>query len=89
MARLVNIFAHRLQVQERMTDQIADAFARHVKPKAVGVLIRARHGCMSSRGVRIHGTVTTTCALRGELKRSEALRAEFLGLCRDAEKTRL
>lgn len=85
LARLVDVFARRLQVQERMTVQIADALMEHVQPKGVAVLIRASHGCMAARGVKIHGSETTTSALRGVLKESAA-RAEFLTLCQMAEK---
>jgi GTP cyclohydrolase IA len=83
--RLVEAFARRLQVQERMTAQVADAMVEHLAPKGVGVLIRAEHRCMSSRGVRVHGSVTTTSAMRGALLDKPEARAEFLALCRDAE----
>lgn len=76
-SRLVDIFARRLQVQERLTAQIADALDEHLKPKGVGVVLRCRHGCMESRGIQKSGTVTFTSALRGGLKTAEA-RAEFL-----------
>lgn len=85
MARLVDMFARRLQVQERLTNQVADALMTHLNPLGVGVVVRARHGCMSSRGVKIHGSVTTTSAMRGVLLHNEAARLEFLQLCRDAE----
>lgn len=83
--RLVNVFARRLQVQERLTDQIADALEQHLGALGVGVLLRASHHCMSTRGVNIHGSATTTCALRGVLKDGTP-RAEFLQLCAMAEK---
>lgn len=86
LARVVEIFARRLQVQERMTVQIADAISEHLKPKGVGVLVRCAHHCMSTRGVRVHGSVTTTSAMRGALFSSGSARAEFLELCRAAEK---
>lgn len=85
LARLVDVFARRLQVQERMTVQIADALMEHVQPKGAAVLVRASHGCMAARGVKIHGSETTTSALRGVLKDGPA-RAEFLTLCQLAEK---
>lgn len=88
LARLVEVFARRLQVQERMTNQIADALMKHLHPIGVGVLVRAAHGCMSTRGVRIHGSITTTSALRGAMFHGEAARLEFLQLCRDAEDRR-
>lgn len=75
--RLVNVFARRLQVQERLTNQIADSFNDLVKPKGVGVVIRAEHFCMSTRGVHTPGVVTTTSALRGVFKDSGP-RTEFL-----------
>lgn len=85
LARLVDCFARRLQVQERLTNQIADALVEHLQPVGVGVLIRAAHGCMSTRGVKIHGSATTTSALRGVLKKEASARAEFLQLCQMAE----
>jgi GTP cyclohydrolase I len=85
LARLVDLFSRRLQVQERMTTQIADALVTHVAPLGVGVLVRAAHMCMSSRGVKIHGSLTTTSAVRGVLQTDAAARAEFIGLCRDAK----
>lgn len=86
LARLAEIFARRLQVQERLTNQIADAIVEHLNPKGVGVLVRASHGCMSNRGVMIHGSKTTTSALRGVVKAEASARAEFLQLCEMAEK---
>lgn len=77
--RLVNIFAKRLQVQERLTTQIADTLHHHLKPKGVGVIIRAEHFCMATRGVHVPGAMTTTSALRGIFKNPE-VRAEFLTL---------
>lgn len=88
LVRLAEVFARRLQVQERMTNQIADALDQHLKPLGVGVLVRAAHGCMSTRGVRIHGSSTTTSAMRGVLRTDPAARAEFLGLCEAAERNR-
>lgn len=84
LPRLVEVFARRLQVQERMTNQIADALEEHLKPLGCAIFIRASHGCMSGRGVRIHGSTTTTSALRGAMK-EPAARAEFLQLCQMAE----
>lgn len=83
MSRLVNVFARRLQVQERLTNQIADALMEHLKPKGVGVLISARHMCMESRGICVHnGKPTTTSALRGVIKSKPEARAEFMALAR-------
>lgn len=88
MARVVEAFAARLQVQERMTSQIADSIVEFLKPKGCGVLIRAEHGCMSSRGVKQHGSLTTTSALRGCFKSEPETRAEFLKLIEMSEKPR-
>lgn len=82
LARVTDIFARRLQVQERLTNQIADALNDHLEPLGVGVIIQARHGCMESRGVCKHGVVTTTSALRGALKDEASTRAEFMSLVR-------
>lgn len=86
--RLVDLFARRLQVQERLTNQIASAIATHLEPYAVGVILECRHSCMESRGVRARGTITTTSALRGSMKESPALRAEFLTLVCNASSTK-
>lgn len=88
LARLVDCFARRLTVQEVMTTQIADALMEHVRPLGVGVLVRANHACMSTRGVKIHGSVTTTSAMRGVMLEKPEARKEFLDLCKMAEKHR-
>ena len=82
IARVVDIFARRLQVQERLTAQIAECLETYLQPKGVGVIITARHMCMESRGVERPGAVTITSALRGCLHEGPA-RAEFLELCRN------
>lgn len=82
MNRLVDMFARRLQVQERLTNQIADAMQEFVKPLGCGVLLRARHMCVESRGVQHRGSTTTTSALRGVMKTQPETRAEFLHLAR-------
>ena len=69
-----------------MTNQIADALQEHLKPLGVGVLVRASHGCMSTRGVKIHGSTTTTSAMRGALLKEASARNEFLTLCQMAER---
>lgn len=79
--RLVDCFARRLQVQERLTTQIADAIMEHLEPKGVGVIVNARHLCMESRGVCQQGHSTITSALRGVFKEGTQ-RAEFLALSR-------
>lgn len=78
LSRLADAFARRLQVQERLTVQIADALVEHLAPKGVGVLIRARHMCMESRGICQQGHHTVTSALRGVIKTEPAARAEFM-----------
>jgi GTP cyclohydrolase I len=83
MARLVDCFARRLQVQERLTMQIAEALMEHVQPLSVGVIVRCRHLCMESRGIRMPGQVTITSALLGEMRTNFALRTEFLALEKD------
>jgi len=80
MSRLVEVFARRLQVQERLTNQIADALATHLQPLGVAVVIECRHMCMESRGVRHTGTATVTSALRGSIKTNADTRREFLAL---------
>jgi GTP cyclohydrolase IA len=81
LSRLVDCFARRLQMQERITAQIADAMVKHLAPKGVGVLIRARHMCMESRGICQQGHHTVTTALRGAIKEQPEARAEFLAAC--------
>ena len=80
LTRLVDCFAKRLQVQERLTIQIADALMNHLEPLSVGVVVRCRHMCMESRGVRTPGEETVTSAMLGELRTNLALRTEFLAL---------
>lgn len=80
LSRTVDAFARRLQVQERFTKQIADAIVEHLQPVGVGVLVKARHMCMESRGIRQQGHSTITSALRGVLKSDAAARAEFIAL---------
>lgn len=80
ISRCVDAFARRLQVQERLTKQIADALDTHLEPKGVGVVIRARHMCMESRGICQQGHHTITSALRGVLKSEGKARAEFMAL---------
>jgi GTP cyclohydrolase I len=80
LARLVEVFARRLQVQERLTTQIADAMVQYLVPKGVGVTINARHMCMESRGIAEQGHSTTTTALRGVLRTDPSARGEFMRL---------
>jgi GTP cyclohydrolase I len=80
IARLVDLYAKRPQLQERLTAQIADALMRKLDPRGVIVIIEAEHLCMSMRGVRKPGAVTTTSAVRGQFKTNSASRAEALEL---------
>jgi len=84
--RLVDIFARRLQVQERLTNQIAEAMDTHLKPSGVGVILECRHMCMESRGINARGIVTTTSALRGAIKDESSARAEFMTLVNGVKK---
>jgi GTP cyclohydrolase I len=79
LARVVDVFARRPQVQERLTTQIADALITHLNPRGVIVVIEAEHLCMTMRGVRKGGAKTITSAVRGQL-RDPATRAEAMGL---------
>ena len=80
LARLVEVFARRPQVQERMTAQIADALEELLEPRGVIVVIECEHLCMSMRGVRKPGARTVTSAVRGAFRDSDRTRAEALGL---------
>ena len=80
LARVVEHFARRLQVQERMTVQIADWLEQELSPRGVGVVLDAEHFCMTIRGVQKPGARTTTSALRGRVREDERTRAEFLAL---------
>ncbi len=79
LARVVELFARRPQVQERLTQQIADWLQEQVAPRGVGVVVEAEHLCMTVRGVGVSGTTTVTSALHGQL-REAASRAEFFTL---------
>ncbi len=79
-ARIVDVFARRLQVQERMTDQIADAVMDVIQPHGVGVVIEAAHLCMMMRGVQKQNSRTVTSALRGIFRDDSKTRDEFLRL---------
>ena len=83
LARLVDLYARRPQVQERMTSQIADALMTNLEPRGVIVIIEAEHLCMSMRGVRKPGAKTVTSAVRGSFLNSESTRAEAMSLLRD------
>jgi GTP cyclohydrolase I len=83
IARLVDLYARRPQVQERLTAQVADALVRKLEPKGVIVVIDAEHLCMGMRGIRKPGSRTTTSAVRGMLRSSPTSRAEVLALIRN------
>jgi GTP cyclohydrolase I len=83
LARLVDLYAKRPQVQERMTSQIADALMAILEPRGVIVIIEAEHLCMSMRGVRKPGAKTVTSAVRGSFLNSESTRAEAMSLLTD------
>ncbi len=80
LARLVEVYARRPQVQERMTSQIADALNEVLKPRGVLVVIEAEHLCMAMRGIRKPGSTTVTSAVRGMFRDSAATRAEAMSL---------
>jgi len=78
--RIVNVYARRLQIQEQMTEQIADAINSTIQPKGVAVVIHARHMCMEMRGVQKINSTTVSSALRGLFKSDERTRSEFYNL---------
>lgn len=80
--RLVDVYAHRLQLQERLTRQVADALGEAVQPSGVGVVLEARHLCMEMRGVERPGQTVTSC-LRGALREDAGARSEFWDLVRN------
>ena len=79
LARVVELFGRRPQVQERMTKQIATWLDQHLRPRGVGVVLRAEHTCMTLRGVQAKGASTVTSALLGSLRDDPRTRGEFLG----------
>ncbi|MBA2564266.1 MAG: GTP cyclohydrolase I FolE, partial [Gemmatimonadetes bacterium] len=85
IARLVDVFARRLQVQERLTTQIAETLMRALAPKGVGVVVEARHLCMTMRGVEKQHSVALTSAMLGSFRKDVATRTEFLNLIRRDE----
>ena len=82
LARLVDCFAKRLQIQERMTAQIANAIIEYLNPKGVAVVIKGHHACMSCRGIKKSGAVMVTSSMHGVFKDNALARSEFLELCK-------
>jgi GTP cyclohydrolase I len=82
VARLVNMFARRLQIQERMTSQIAKAIEEKISPEGVGVIVEARHLCMQMRGVEKQHGQAVTSAMLGSFRHNKQTRDEFLSLVR-------
>ncbi len=80
LARVTEVFASRLQIQEKMTNQIADAIDTYLKPRGVMVVVEAEHTCMTMRGVKKPGSKTVTIATRGEFKGSNALQRRFFDM---------
>jgi len=89
VARLVDVFARRLQVQERITEEVADALWRTVRPQGVGVVIEAKHLCMMMRGVQKQDSTTVTSAMRGVFLDDFRTRHEFLRLVGGSTASRL
>lgn len=81
LARVVTHFARNLQVQERLTKQVADWIQEELEPRGVGVVLRAEHQCMTIRGIRATGSTTVTSTMHGLLRTNPASREEFLALC--------
>jgi GTP cyclohydrolase IA len=81
LARLVNHLARNLQVQERLTKQVADWLNDRLNPRGVGVVLRAEHQCMTLRGIQAIGSTTVTSTMHGLLRKNAASREEFLTLC--------
>ncbi len=78
--RVVDVFARRLQIQEQLTEQIADAIDEAISPKGVAVVIDARHMCMEMRGVQKISSTTVTSALRGSFKKNKSTKDEFMNI---------
>jgi len=78
LARILECFAHRLQVQEHLTDQVADTLMEYLEPKGVGVVLTAEHECMTCRGIQSTGAMTVTSSIRGALLTDLGLKQEFL-----------
>lgn len=83
LSRIVDLFARRLQVQERLTNQISESINKHLEPTGVGVVLECRHLCMESRGICQQGHSTTTSSMHGAFKDNTATRLEFLKLIKE------
>jgi GTP cyclohydrolase I len=81
LARVVSYYARNLQVQERLTKQVADWLNDELQPRGVGVVMRAEHQCMTIRGIQAVGSTTVTSAMHGLLRENLATREEFFALC--------
>lgn len=86
LARLAKALSQRLQVQERLTNQIADALQEALKPRGIAVVVQCRHLCMEARGISMRGSQTITSAVRGAIAVKDAARAEFMSLIKGANK---
>lgn len=80
LARLLEVFSRRLQIQERLTTQVADALMAHLEPKGCGVVLEAKHFCMVARGVEKQNSIMTTSALRGAFMHDATVRSEFMSM---------
>jgi GTP cyclohydrolase I len=80
LARVLDVYAKRLQIQEKLTRQVAEAIDSVLKPKGVGVVIEASHECMTTRGVHKTGVKMVTSCLLGEFRESASTRREFLAM---------
>ena len=86
IARVVDLFAHRLQTQEALTAQIASTIQETLKPAGVGVFIEAEHMCMAMRGIRKQGSITSTTTFTGTMKSDAALQLRFMEMVRDGRR---
>ena len=83
LARLVDCFAQRLQIQERLTRQVAETILENITPEGVGVVMEAQHMCMTMRGVQKQNSLMVTSAMLGSFRAEQATRAEFLNLIKN------
>jgi GTP cyclohydrolase I len=84
LSRVTDVYARRLQVQERLGTQVAGALMEHLEPLGCGVILQARHMCMEMRGVQKAGTITTTTVLRGTFLSHAEVRSEFMSMAQTA-----